>query len=117
VASDLLRRAKFIVGRGKSVPAAAASRKPIKRFHAVTIVPGAHACIAAHAQFGQRFLAHEAPTLPLKGCECSHCECHYEHYDDRRNGDRRETGLAVPFDGQAGGDKRARPRRDRRTPS
>lgn len=114
MASDLLKRAKSLVRPNKAGPPAAAPRRPIKKFHAVTIVPGPRACVAAHAQFNQRFLAREAPPLPLKGCECSRCECRYEHYDDRRNGDRRVHGLAVPSSAEDGIDHRAKGRRDRR---
>jgi hypothetical protein len=116
VASDLLKRAKSLVGLDRPVPGAAAPRRPIKPFHSVTIVPGPRACVAAHAQFDQRFLAREAPPLPLKGCECTHCECRYEHYDDRRNGDRRVHGLSVPLRGEGRVDHRAKSHRDRRKP-
>ncbi len=58
--------------------------------HAVSIKPGAYACSQANELAGQRFLATEAPEIPLPGCSSSNCECHFVHYKDRRAGkDRR----------------------------
>jgi hypothetical protein len=34
-----------------------------------------------------------APVLPLPGCHRSHCKCHYENFDDRRVGPRRDNSL------------------------
>ena len=39
----------------------------------------------------QRFLASEAPLLPLDGCTVESCRCRYVHYDDRRERDRRNS--------------------------
>jgi hypothetical protein len=114
VASELIKRAKLLIGRDKPASPRPAARKPIKQFHAVTIVPGAHACIAAHGQFGQRFLSRDAPPLPLKACESARCECRYEHYDDRRGGPRRARELAVSIDGYEGAEQRGKSRRGRR---
>ena len=59
-------------------------------YHAVSIKPGAYACSMANDIAGQRFLATEAPQIPLPGCQSSNCECHFVHHDDRRAGkDRR----------------------------
>jgi hypothetical protein len=38
---------------------------------------------------GQRFLANEAPELPLPGCSAKKCECHFVHFRDRRSGRER----------------------------
>jgi hypothetical protein len=58
-----------------------------KRWHAVTIEPGRKACEAARKADGVRFLATEAPRLPLADCDAPACTCHYRHYDDRRADD------------------------------
>ena len=76
------------------------AQKDRARYHAVSIKPGAYACSAANDIAGQRFLATEAPNLPLPGCDAAKCECHFTHHDDRRTGkDRRSPftsgGLAL----------------------
>ena len=59
-------------------------------YHAVSIKPGAYACSEANEIAGERFLANEAPEIPLPGCTSSNCECHFVHHNDRRTGkDRR----------------------------
>ncbi len=65
------------------------SKKP--SFHAVAITPGAHSCAAVSGFENKRFLSAEAPQLPVSGCNCSQCSCHYQHFADRRSeeGDRR----------------------------
>ena len=77
-------------------------------FHAVSVRVGRNACVAAKTIEGQRFLAVEAPALPLS--ECSNgadCECRFIHHEDGCCcgqdepfvGDRRRTD---PEDSQAG---------------
>ncbi len=59
-------------------------------YHAVAIKSAVYACDAAKALEGKRFLATEAPRLPLPECPRDACECRFQHYDDRRSGrDRR----------------------------
>jgi hypothetical protein len=61
-------------------------------WHAVTICTPGHACDAANALKGHRFLSKEAPRLPLKGCPSPEfCRCTYRHYSDRRAGPRRAS--------------------------
>jgi hypothetical protein len=61
-------------------------------FHAVTIVTPGHACDAANALKGQRYLSKEAPRLPLQSCPSpEYCRCTYRHYADRRIGPRRAS--------------------------
>jgi hypothetical protein len=59
-------------------------------WHAVGIVyvkPGCAACVSMK---NVRFLAKEAPLLPLKNCNNpAGCKCVYKHYGDRRTGPRR----------------------------
>lgn len=63
---------------------------------------------------GQRFLSREAPPLPLKNCPNGNCECHYQHYDDRRATPRRARDLGVAIDGWTDADLRAQKGRGRR---
>lgn len=59
-------------------------------WHAVTIVTPGHACDAASSLKGHRFLAREAPRLPLEACPSpEYCRCTYRHFTDRRSGPRR----------------------------
>ena len=60
-------------------------------FHCVTLVGN---CKALESYKGKRFLASNAPTLPVPGCTAGRCECHYMHHADRRepNTDRRALG-------------------------
>jgi len=75
---------------------------PDPAHHAVTIEANANACEAARDLVGQRFLAREAPPLPLPDCDVSECPCRYRHYQDRRQGTRRsedEGGVNTPIEG------------------
>lgn len=61
------------------------------RYHAVSIKFGKDACAAAKGLTGERFLATEAPELPLRQCDAGVCECRFTHHEDRRTGrDRRD---------------------------
>ena len=93
------------------------ARKGRVKFHAVSIKPGAYACSAANALAGQRFLAAEAPNLPLPGCDAAECECHFTHHNDRRTGkDRRSPftsgGIAAATGTFAGERRKGEDRRD-----
>jgi len=81
----------------------AASRTPPKEpWHAVSVAPGALACTSAQQRKGTRFLAAEAPPLPLPDCGSPwRCKCTYRHHSDRRAGSRRasEVGMFRHFDG------------------
>jgi hypothetical protein len=114
MSDDLFKRAKSLFGRKVPEPAAVVARKAPSRFHAVTIVPGRQACPAARALLDQRFLSRDAPPLPLKDCGTPQCECRYEHYDDRRKGNRRAHDLGVSIDGYEGGEQRQPSKRGRR---
>lgn len=67
-----------------------------KEFHAVSIKPGPDACDAVNAIQGTRFLSKEAPQLPLPECMSGDCRCTYEHFDDRRDGARRDSDVGLP---------------------
>src|ERR1044071_8764091 len=66
-----------------------ASRVPRERFAGVEIRRRSGACAAARALDGQRFLANQAPALPLAGCTKTRCECAFAKLSDRRTDDRR----------------------------
>ncbi len=114
MATDVFKRARALFGRGEPEPKPVAAKKPVNRFHAVTIATGARACQAALALRDRRFLSSEAPPLPLKACDCSSCTCRYEHYDDRRKTGRRARDLGVSIDGYDGSEKRTKAKRGRR---
>ena len=65
-------------------------------YHAVGIVPGLCACDAVRLLGKQRYLAREAPALPVKGCTERDCSCHYKHFDDRRGAPRRASDRIGP---------------------
>ncbi len=66
-------------------------------FHAVSITPKYKPCEAAEILQCERFLADDAPSLPLDVCTHPHaCECVYEHLDDRRTETRRAWDLGLP---------------------
>ena len=88
-----------------------------EEYHAVSIKPGAYACGEANEIAGERFLASEAPEIPLPGCTSSNCECHFVHHKDRRTGkDRRSpftsAGLATATGKFADERRQGRERRD-----
>jgi len=87
------------------------------KYHAVSVKPGAYACSAANNIAGQRFLATQAPSLPLPDCDADTCECHFVHHNDRRTGkDRRSPftsgGIAAATGTFAGERRKGDDRRD-----
>jgi len=59
-------------------------------WHAVGVVPEKDGCKPCVSLKGVRFLAREAPPLPLAGCsQPKSCKCVYKHFSDRRLGARR----------------------------
>lgn len=58
-------------------------------FHAVSIKMNGTGCASARSISRQRFLANEAPRLPLHECDRADCTCSYVHFDDRRRAERR----------------------------
>jgi len=65
------------------------------RYHAVSIRFDANACAAAKELAGTRFLATEAPNLPLAKCDSSSCKCRFVHHQDRRSGKDRRSPFAA----------------------
>lgn len=88
--------------------------EPHKSFHAVSIEPCSHACAAARALRGKRFLTNEVMSLPVSGCDEARCQCTYKHYADRRVGEeRRRASIAMRqrftnYEQRHGGDRRRR---------
>ena len=68
------------------------------KFHAVSIRLGSNACTAAKEMQGERFLASEAPQMPLPDCDVTDCQCRFAHYKDRRTKDDRRN----PYSGTMG---------------
>jgi|HubBroStandDraft_1064217.scaffolds.fasta_scaffold128265_2 hypothetical protein len=59
-------------------------------WHAVAIVTSRPSCPVCGAFKGVRFLAREAPALPLRQCpDPAGCNTVYKHFPDRRAGPRR----------------------------
>ncbi len=54
-------------------------------FRSVSIVSNAPRCKTAIRVKDERFLAVEAPPLPLPGCTSENCHCRYHYHDDRRS--------------------------------
>jgi hypothetical protein len=64
-------------------------RKVGGRFSGVEIRTRGGACRAALALHGQRFLAKDAPSLPLPDCTHAQCACTFSKLPDRRTEGRR----------------------------
>jgi hypothetical protein len=86
-------------------------------WRAVSIFPGAVACIAVQKACQKRYLTSDAPRLPLRDCDRQDtCKCTYRHLTDRRGELRRtvDSGFgipkAVPTDKRRPGERRERKR-------
>lgn len=95
------------------------NRKQTRRFHGVSVRPCPHACQAAQALAGQRFLPEEAPAMPLAGCDQAKCQCAYSHHGDRRDREDRRSGWGTfgGFTPSIPGGNRREKKRDRRSRS
>jgi hypothetical protein len=102
--------------KAQEVAAASAKKATNTAFHAVSIKFGKHACAAAKGMTGQRFLASQAPQIPLPDCDAATCECRFTHHTDRRSGkDRRSPFGAGSVGGGTGRfDAERRQKSDRR---
>ena len=78
----------YIAKRRKRIELTA-RRKPSHRFRAVAVRHSLLSCQAVSTLDGKRFLATEAPSLPVKGCDVWPCRCRYEYLADRRQEERR----------------------------
>jgi len=92
------------------------NKKPSdRRWHSVSIKPTSSACDAAVSGKNRRWLAREAPQLPLPDCSRPDtCRCTYQHHEDRRSGDARRAQERDAFTrpGQVAQERRSR--KDRR---
>jgi len=59
------------------------------KYHCVAIINSNSPCDAVKQLEGKRFLPIRAPAFPLPRCTADNCQCHYIHYDDRREYERR----------------------------
>jgi len=90
--------------RPQTAPPSGTPAAPLRRFQAISIYRGVTACDAARKFSEHRFLARDAPPLPLSGCTMrERCQCKYSKHRDRRGESRRlvDFGVAVRlFDGR-----------------
>jgi len=78
------RRSKMSKRRSAKIHAKAGSHQ------CVMVSPCLGSCSIAAEQQDRRYLAVDAPELPLAGCDAKECNCRYKNYQDRRvDGDRR----------------------------
>ncbi len=121
-----LRRAMASGGHGVVAPEPTpvpAVRTGVRRtpraptYEAVSVRPCLEACQAAWDQQDKRYLASEAPELPLAGCDVGKCGCRYVHHEDRRGTeDRRDdVGRFAGINPRVGDrDRRGDGKRERR---
>jgi hypothetical protein len=101
---------------GKRTPAVKKAAVPSRPFQAIGVYHGTVCCSAAKKAEGSRFLARNAPPLPLTDCSMrTKCECRYIKFHDRRGSSRRlmEFGLRETlFDAAERRKKRGRRSKD-----
>ena len=86
-------------------------------WQSVSIVPGRGACDGVEKLREQRFLAREAPRLPLPSCtKQDRCQCKYQRHADRRADTRRAEDRFKGKSSVTAASERRRPgeRRERR---
>jgi hypothetical protein len=88
----------FIFRARKNKAATEAGASPESKtegeFHAVAMQYSENSCNAAKAMTGRRFLAKDAPELPLKECDFDDCRCTFDHFSDRRSKSDRRAPFA-----------------------
>jgi hypothetical protein len=97
------------------VPAERNNAGPRLKYRGVEVVATGNACPPARALHSIRLLTADAPRqLPLRDCDRpGACRCIYRHFDDRRQGPRRENEHAqVPLAHLGPERRRWRGRRD-----
>jgi hypothetical protein len=92
---------------------------PHSLYQALSLLHGSPCCESALAIEGYRFLAPDAPLLPLTNCTMSaNCRCRYVQHDERRGGTRRltEFGLSpTVFSGEERRQRKGRRVKDKRS--
>lgn len=92
-------------------PAAPNKKKASRRFGAVEIYTRSGCCEAARSLEGQRFLATQAPALPLHGCTAAQCSCKFGKLTDRRTEERRLEQGTISGSLFMASNRRAKPER------
>jgi hypothetical protein len=87
----------------------AAAGRTSRDFRGVSIRTGPGCCDAVRPLSGARYLATDAPQLPVAGCDRKQCTCSYQRLPDRRSDEERRFGVGQ-FGG-FGGTSRARDER------
>jgi hypothetical protein len=63
------------------------------RYQSVSIANAGKCCAAVKSLAGRRFLAGDAPSLPLAACSLAdQCKCRFQKHVDRRDYERRLPG-------------------------
>ena len=91
----------------KKTPRRANGQYSDQPYHAVSIAYPLQACEQVLQLNNKRYLAKDAPPLPLSGCQARSCQCHYRHYRDRRGRDRRSAFSSSMYLGAADQDRRS----------
>lgn len=92
---------------GAASPGTTRSAQQAGGFHAVAVRTRSDSCSAAQLLEGTRFLSREAPQLPLPACTNGVCNCVYQHFCDRRRGERRDAFMADAYaEGELKNDRR-----------
>jgi hypothetical protein len=92
--------------RGAPKPPPRMSQPP-RPFQAISIFRGVVCCPMAKQFSEHRFLARDAPPLPLAGCNMpERCECRYLKHKDRRTGERRLVDFSLANAMYSGAERR-----------
>jgi hypothetical protein len=79
-----------LLSRLRKTPPVLAPKLAPRPFQAISIYRGVHACPLAKRFSDHRFLAKDAPQLPLTGCTMTAtCQCRFLKHRDRRSDHRR----------------------------
>jgi hypothetical protein len=92
--------------RGQPKPPPVMREQP-RPFQAISIYRGVTCCAMAKQFSEHRFLAKDAPSLPLSGCTLpERCECRYLKHKDRRSGERRLVDFSLAASLYSGAERR-----------
>ncbi len=104
------RRRNKTVGATRAQP-----HHPRSPYGSVSVHASLGSCMSAWKLRGRRYLANDAPPLPLPWCDMDTCQCRYKYHEDRRSrGDRRTRVSHINPDLAQSGVYKPRFRRDRR---
>jgi hypothetical protein len=92
--------------RGAPKPPPVQQEAP-RPFQAISIYRGISCCALAKKLSEHRFLAKDAPALPLGGCTMpQRCQCRYIKHKDRRAGERRHLDFGLGASMYSGKERR-----------